>query len=43
MLWCGLLNVDGIGDVTFENVKSAMRQKSPDLVVLLETMQRAED
>ena len=42
-LRCGLLNTDGLGAGTFEDVKATIRRKQPDLCVLLETKRRLED
>ena len=39
----GLLNVDGLSPSTLEDVKSALRMKSLDVCVLLETKRRFED
>ena len=42
-LRCGLLNVDGLGPATLEDVKAAFHRRSPDLCILLETKRRAEE
>ena len=37
------LNVDGLGEVTFENIKETIDVKRPDLVILVETKRREEE
>ena len=37
------LNVDGLGDVTFEDIKTTINLKNPDIVYLVETKRRHED
>ena len=39
----GLLNTDGIGAGTFEDIKDTVQLKLPDLCVLLETKRRFEE
>lgn len=37
------LNVDGLGEVTFEDIKTTIKLKNPDIVYLVETKRRHED
>ena len=37
------LNVDGLGEVTLENIRETVNVKNPDLVILVETKRRAEE
>ena len=38
-----LLNIDGLSEVSLEDVKSTISQKKPDIVILLETKRREEE
>ena len=42
-LRCALLNVDGLGSDTFEDVVNTVERKTPDVCILLETKRRIED
>ena len=37
------LNVDGLGAVTFEDIKNTVKLKNPDIIYLVETKRRLED
>ena len=41
-LCLGLLNVDGLGEAAFEDVKNTVLARTPDLCVILETKRRFE-
>ena len=43
ILRTALLNVDGLDEVTLEDVKTTVNNKKPDVVILLETKRRLEN
>ena len=43
MLRCSLLNVDGLNEISLENVESIAGTQRPDVIFILETKRRAEE